>query len=492
MDKYIMALDQGTTSSRAVIFDRQCRVVSMAQRGLAQYYPREGWVEHDALQILGDQLGAAREAMQKIGAGHENISAVGIANQRETAIIWDRRTGLPLHNAVVWQCRRTAGLCGELAREGWGDKIKAKCGLVLDPYFSGAKIKWLLDNIPGARERAEGGELLFGTVDTWLLWNLTGLHITDYSNASRTMLYNIYKLEWDGEILERLAIPRAMLPEVRASSMIYGESKPEIFGGPVIISGMAGDQQAALFGQGCHEPGMAKNTYGTGCFMLMNTGGPVGSEHNLLTTVAWGLPGENNADRLEYALEGSVFTAGAAVQWLRDELRLLGSAAESEFWASQVADTGGVYVVPAFTGLGAPHWDAHARGTITGLTRGTGKAHIIRAALESIAYQTLDVLQAMQSDSGISLKSLKVDGGACANDFLMQFQADIIQAPVLRPACIESTALGAALLAGLASGYWPGKSVLSGEPARVFEPDADMRNRDELIDGWRAAVKRAL
>ena len=488
MDKYIMALDQGTTSSRCIIFNKKCEIISMAQKELTQYYPREGWVEHDPREILESQINVAREAMQKININYKNVEAAGITNQRETTVIWDKKTGQPVYNAIVWQCRRTAEFCGELKAEGWEDKIKEKCGLVIDPYFSGAKIKWILDNINGAREKAENGELLFGTVDTWLVWNFTGLHITDYSNASRTMLYNIHELDWDKDILRRFGIPRSMLPEVKQSSCIYGET--EILGGPVVISGIAGDQHAALFGQVCYEPGMVKNTYGTGCFMLMNTGEkPMKSENGLLSTIAWSI---NN--KIEYALEGSVFTAGAAVQWLRDELCLIDNAAESEYWANKINDTGGVYAVPAFTGLGAPYWDAYARGIITGLTRGTGKAHIIRAVLESLAYQTFDIIKAMQADSGIALKSLKVDGGACANNFLMQFQADIIQAPVLRPACIETTALGAACLAGLASGYWAEKSEIADtcEISRVFEPQLDTSSRDRLLEGWHKAVERSL
>ena len=492
MEKYIMALDQGTTSSRCIIFDKNFDIVSAAQKELKQYYPKEGWIEHDANEIWADQLYTAKEAMRKVGLGRENIAAVGITNQRETTVVWDKNTGEPVCRAIVWQCRRTAGLCETLANEGWGDKIKKKCGLVIDPYFSGTKIKWILDNIPGARKKAEKGELLFGTVDTWLIWKLTGgrLHITDYSNASRTMLYNIFELKWDAEILGRLEIPASMLPEVKASSAVCGESDADIFGGPVMIAGMAGDQQAALFGQACFEPGTAKNTYGTGCFMLMNTGEtPVLSGSGLLTTIAWGIEGKTT-----YALEGSVFTAGAAVQWLRDELGLIKDAAESEKWALEVEDTNGVYFVPAFAGLGAPYWDADARGTITGLTRGANRSHIIRAVLESLAYQTYDVLEAMQSDLGAGLGALQVDGGACANDFLMQFQADITQNPVRRPACIESTALGAACLAGLAVGYWKDRTEIASKRAisKTFEPRIDSRTRDKLIDGWHRAVARSL
>ncbi|MCL2099744.1 MAG: glycerol kinase GlpK [Oscillospiraceae bacterium] len=491
-DKYILALDQGTTSSRCIIFNKNREIVSSAQKELRQIYPREGWVEHDPEEILSSQISTINEALQKLNADYSSIAALGITNQRETTIVWDKNTGQPVYNAIVWQCRRTAGFCDELKDGGWQDKIKNKCGLVIDPYFSAAKIKWILDNVPDARKRAAGGELLFGTVDTWLIWNLSGgkLHITDYSNASRTMLYNIFTLDWDDELLEHFDIPRIMLPEVKPSSGIYGESS--VLGGSAVISGIAGDQQAALFGQGCFDAGAVKNTYGTGCFMLMNTGEkPVISQKGLLTTLACGIDG-----KIEYALEGSVFTAGAAVQWLRDELRLIENAAESEYWANSVDNTGGVYIVPAFAGLGAPYWDAYARGLITGLTRGTNKAHIIRAVLEAMAYQTFDVLESMRSDSGIPLKILKVDGGACANNFLMQFQADIIQKPVRRPNNIETTALGAACLAGLAAGYWE-KSEL--EPAqknsadsRIFEPQIGAAARDALLDGWHKAVRRTL
>ena len=494
MQKYIMSLDQGTTSSRCIIFDKNSRIVSVAQKEFTQIYPKDkdGWVEHDASEILFSQISVAREAMQKINAGCENIAAVGITNQRETTVVWNKNTGKPVYNAIVWQCRRTADFCAELEKESWSNKIRDKCGLVIDPYFSGTKIKWILDNIPNARKQAENGELLFGTIDTWLIWNMTGgrFHITDYSNASRTMLYNIFDLKWDEEILKRFEIPEAMLPEVKPSSFIYGESDPDIFGGPVIIAGIAGDQQAALFGQACYEPGMVKNTYGTGCFMLMNTGeNPVISKNRLLTTIAWGIDGKT-----EYALEGSVFTAGAAVQWLRDELKIIDSAADSEYWAKKASDTNGVYVVPAFTGLGAPYWDAYARGTITGLTRGANKSHLIRAVLESLAYQTFDILEAMRADSKIPLKTLKVDGGASANDFLMQFQADIIQTPVQRPSCIETTALGAAYLAGLAVNYWADKNEIAAnyKISKTFFPQIDLPKRGELIDGWHKAVKRAL
>ena len=491
-EKYIMALDQGTTSSRCIIFNKNSEIVSMAQKEFKQYYPYDGWVEHDADEIWASQISVAQESMQKIHIDYTNIAAIGVTNQRETTVVWDKNTGKPVCNAVVWQCRRTAGICDALIKEGWKDKIREKCGLIIDAYFSATKIKWILDNIPGTREKAENGDLLFGTIDTWIIWNLTKgrLHITDYSNASRTMMYNIFELKWDDEILKRLDIPESMLPEVKPSSNIYGESDSTVFGGPVVISGIAGDQQAALFGQVCYEPGMIKNTYGTGCFMLMNTGEkPVISKNGLLTTIAWGIGG-----KIKYALEGSVFTAGAAVQWLRDEMRLIDSAPESEYWAAKVGDTGGVYIVPAFNGLGAPYWDSYARGTITGLTRGTNRSHIIRAVLESLAYQTFDVLEAMRADSGIILKTLKVDGGASANDFLMQFQADIIQTPVQRPACIETTALGAAYLAGLAVNYWSGENeiVLNREISTTFVSQIDISRRDELINGWHRAVERSL
>lgn len=501
MRSYILALDQGTTSSRAILFDCAGNAISNAQYGFTQHYPKAGWVEHDPMELLCCQQRAAADALALSRVNAADIAGIGITNQRETTVIWERDTGKPLHNAIVWQCRRTAGLCDILEDEGWQEKIRSKCGLVIDAYFSATKIKWILDNIPGARKKAQNGRLLFGTIDTWLIWNMTKgrLHITDYSNASRTMMYNIFELKWDKEILERLDIPECMLPEVMPSSYIYGEVDSDIFGGPVIIGGIAGDQQAALFGQACREPGMVKNTYGTGCFMLMNTGEkPVLSQNKMLTTVAWGING-----KVEYALEGSVFTAGAAVQWLRDELHLIDSAPESEDWAVKVENTNGVYIVPAFTGLGAPYWDPYARGTITGLTRGTNKSHIIRAVLESLAYQTFDIIEAMQADSGLSLKTLKVDGGASANDFLMQFQADIIQASVERPACIETTALGAAHLAGLSAGYWADKNEIISDISdisnisdnaipKTFTPQIALPRRDELLSGWRKAVERSL
>ncbi len=492
MAQYIMALDQGTTSSRCILFDKAGRICSMAQKEFTQFFPQAGWVEHDAMEIWASQIGVAQEALLKIGASARDVAAIGITNQRETTVVWDKTTGQPVYNAIVWQCRRTAEFCDQLAAEGWTEKIRRKCGVVLDAYFSATKIRWILDHVPGARAKAERGELLFGNIDTWLIWNLTRgrVHVTDYSNASRTMLYNIFELKWDEELLARLDIPAAMLPQVMPSSCVYGETDPTIFGAPIPIAGAAGDQQAALFGQTCFQPGMVKNTYGTGCFLLMNTGEtPVMSRSGLITTLAWGIGG-----RVEYALEGSIFVAGAAIQWLRDELKLIDSAPDSEYMASKVPDTNGCYVVPAFTGLGAPHWDPYARGAIVGLTRGVNKCHLIRATLESLAYQTNDVLKAMQEDASLKLSALKVDGGACANNFLMQFQADIIQAPVLRPVCIETTALGAAYLAGLAVGYWASQDevVDNWAVSRTFEPAMPEADRARLVRGWDKAVGRAL
>ena len=489
MAKYVMALDAGTTSNRCILFDKKGRVCSSAQREFTQYFPRPGWVEHDADEIWASQLGVAVEAMNKIGASAEDIAAIGITNQRETVIVWDRTTGEPVCRAIVWQCRRTSGYCDSLKAKGLTEKFRDKTGLVIDAYFSGTKIKWILDNVPTAREKAEKGELLFGTVETWLIWKLTKgkVHVTDYSNASRTMLFNINSLEWDKEILKELDIPGSMLPEVRPSSCIYGETDPSFFGGAIPIAGAAGDQQAALFGQTCFAPGEAKNTYGTGCFLLMNTGEtPVFSKNGLVTTIAWGLDG-----KVTYALEGSIFVAGAAIQWLRDEMRLIDSAADSAYMAQKVPDTNGCYVVPAFTGLGAPHWDQYARGTIVGITRGVNKYHIIRATLESLAYQVNNVLTAMKADSGIELAALRADGGASANDFLMQVQADIINAPVRRPACVETTAAGAAYLAGLAVGYWADKNdVIKNQIIeRTFEPSICPEDRDSRIGGWNKAVK---
>ena len=489
MAKYVMALDAGTTSNRCILFDKKGRVCSSAQREFTQYFPRPGWVEHDADEIWASQLGVAVEAMNKIGASAEDIAAIGITNQRETVIVWDKATGEPVCRAIVWQCRRTSGYCDSLKAKGLTEKFRNKTGLVIDAYFSGTKIKWILDNVPTAREKAEKGELLFGTVETWLIWKLTKgkVHVTDYSNASRTMLFNINSLEWDEEILKELDIPGSMLPEVRSSSCIYGETDPSFFGGAIPIAGAAGDQQAALFGQTCFAPGEAKNTYGTGCFLLMNTGEtPVFSKNGLVTTIAWGLDG-----KVTYALEGSIFVAGAAIQWLRDEMRLIDSAADSAYMAQKVPDTNGCYVVPAFTGLGAPHWDQYARGTIVGITRGVNKYHIIRATLESLAYQVNDVLTAMKADSGIELAALRADGGASANDFLMQVQADIINAPVRRPACVETTAAGAAYLAGLAVGYWADKNdVIKNQIIeQTFEPSICPEDRDSRIRGWNKAVK---
>ena len=491
MAKYIMSFDAGTTSNRCILFDQQGRVCSAAQKEFTQIFPRPGWVEHDANEIWATQLGVAVEAMGKIGATAADIAAIGITNQRETTVVWDKVTGEPVCNAIVWQCRRTSAYCDQLKAEGHADAIRRKTGLVVDAYFSGPKLKWILDHIPGARERARRGELLFGTVETWLIWKLTGgqVHVTDYSNASRTMLFNLSTLSWDEDILRLLDIPASLLPTPVPSSGVYGATAPHFFGGPIPIAGAAGDQQAALFGQTCFAPGQAKNTYGTGCFLLMNTGEtPVFSQNGLVTTVAWGLDG-----KVSYALEGSIFVAGAAIQWLRDEMRLIDSAADSEYHAGKVPDTNGCYVVPAFTGLGAPYWDQYARGAIVGLTRGVNKNHIIRATLESIAYQVSDVLEAMKADAGIELTSLKVDGGASANNVLMQLQADILQATVLRPVCVETTALGAAYLAGLAAGYWSGTEDIRRNWAvdRTFTPSISPAQRDEKVQGWRRAVQRA-
>ena len=487
MSKYVMALDAGTTSNRCIIFDREGNQVAVAQKEFKQIYPHPGWVEHDPMEIWATQLGVAQEAILKARTEAKEIAAIGITNQRETTIVWDKNTGLPVYNAIVWQCRRTADYCESLEAE-WEDKIRAKTGLKIDAYFSGTKIRWILENVPGAREKAEKGDLLFGTVDTWLIWNLTRgkAHVTDYSNASRTMLFNIHTLEWDDEILQLLDIPKCMLPEVRPSSDIYGETDYTLFGDGIRIAGAAGDQQAALFGQTCFKAGEAKNTYGTGCFLLMNTGSkPVASRNGLVTTIAWGLNG-----RVEYALEGSIFVAGAAIQWLRDEMGLVENSPASERYARMVDDTNGVYMVPAFVGLGAPYWDPYARGAIVGLTRGANRNHVIRATLESLAYQTWDVLHAMEADSGIRLDSLKVDGGACANDFLMQFQADIIRSEVRRPVCIETTALGAAYLAGLATGYWDSQDDVKAnwQVSGSFVPQMDAKLAQEKLDGWHAAV----
>ena len=491
MKKYIMALDAGTTSNRCILFNEKGEMCSVAQREFHQHFPKPGWVEHDADEIWASMLGVAVEAMSMIGAAAENIAAIGITNQRETAIVWDKNTGEPVYHAIVWQCRRTARYCDLLKERGLTDSFRKKTGLVIDAYFSATKIRWILDHVPGARERAERGELLFGTVETWLIWKLTkgAVHVTDYSNASRTMLFNINTLEWDRDILEVLNIPESMLPEVKPSSCVYGCTDPSFFGGPIPIAGAAGDQQSALFGQTCFHPGEAKNTYGTGCFLLMNTGErPVFSENGLVTTIAWGIDG-----KVTYALEGSIFVAGAAIQWLRDEMRLIDSSEDSEYMEKKVSDTNGCYVVPAFTGLGAPYWDQYARGTIVGITRGVNKYHIIRATLESIAYQVNDVLVAMEADSGIRLEALKADGGASANDFLMQTQADIIGAPVNRPRCVETTAMGAAYLAGLAVGYWSGPEDIRKNWAvdRTFEPAISGEERAGKLKGWKKAVKYA-
>ncbi|HHV63320.1 MAG TPA: glycerol kinase GlpK [Firmicutes bacterium] len=492
MARYIMALDQGTTSSRAILFDADGRVAGMAAREFEQVYPRPGWVEHRPLDILDSQLDSARRAIRESGVDPRDIAAIGITNQRETTILWDRATGDPVYNAIVWQCRRTAPICDELVRGGHGDEIREKTGLVPDAYFSGTKVRWLLDEVTGLRKRAEQGDIAFGTVDSWLLWHLTGgrLHATDYSNASRTMMFNIKSLEWDDELLEMLGIPRAILPRVLPSSGIYGLTRAEVFGVEIPIAGVAGDQQAALFGQACFDPGATKATYGTGCFILMNTGSePVRSKKGLIATIAWGVDG-----RVEYALEGSIFIGGAAIQWLRDQLGIIRSAAESEDCARRVPDTSGVYVVPAFVGLGAPYWDMYARGAIVGITRGTSRDHIVRAALESIAYQTCDVVSAMADEAGVRLSSLRVDGGAIQNDFLAQFQADILGARVERPAVTETTALGAAYLAGLAVGFWRDRDEIASKwrlGAR-FEPVMAAERRDELYRGWRRAVERAM
>lgn len=491
MGKYIMALDAGTTSNRCILFNQKGEICSVAQKEFTQYFPKPGWVEHDADEIWSCQLGVAVEAMNKIGAGASDIAAIGITNQRETVIVWDKNTGEPIYHAIVWQCRRTAKYCDTLKARGLTEFFRQRTGLIIDAYFSGTKIRWILDHVEGARERAEKGELLFGTVETWLIWKLTKgrVHVTDYSNASRTLLFNINTLTWDQEILDLLEIPRAMLPEVKPSSCIYGVTDASYFGGEIPIGGAAGDQQSALFGQTCFQAGEAKNTYGTGCFLLMNTGEkPVFSEHGLVTTIAWGID-----DKVYYALEGSIFVAGAAIQWLRDEMHLIDSAADSEYMAKKVPDTNGCYVVPAFTGLGAPYWDQYARGTIVGITRGVNKYHIIRATLESLAYQTNDVLKAMEADSGIKLSALKVDGGASANDFLMQTQADVIGAPVHRPECIETTAMGAAYLAGLSVGYWKNKDAVRENWAvdQIFEPQIQEEERQQKTAGWKKAVRYA-
>lgn len=492
MAKYLMALDQGTTSSRAMIFDEFGEIISSAQKEFTQYFPKTGWVEHDAMEIWSSQLSVTMECLTKKCLRAKDIACIGITNQRETTVVWDKNTGKPIHRAIVWQCRRTSEYCDTLKEEGFDSIIKSKTGLIIDSYFSGTKLKWILDNVEGAREKAENGDLLFGTIDTWLLWNLTkgDVFATDYTNASRTMLFNIHTLEWDNEILEKLNIPKCMLPKVYPSSHVFGETSETVIGEKIKISGIAGDQQAALFGQCCYETGMVKNTYGTGCFILMNTGkDAVESKNGLLTTIAWGIDG-----KIEYALEGSVFVAGAAIQWLRDGLRIIDKSSISEKYATDVCDSNGVYVVPAFTGLGAPYWDQYARGTIVGITRGVEKEHFIRATLESIAYQSNDVIKAMSIDSGIDVKKLKVDGGACANDFLMQFQSNIMNVEVVRPKVIESTALGAVYLAALGIGYYKNKEeiIKKAEISKTFTPNMNEEKRFKLIKGWNKAVRHAM
>lgn len=490
--KYIMALDQGTTSSRCILFDHSGNICSSVQKEFKQIFPQPGWVEHNAKEIWDVTLEVSRAAMDKLGVSAADIAGIGITNQRETTVVWDKETGEPIANAIVWQCRRTADIIDKLIKDGYGEMMRAKTGLVPDAYFSASKIQWLLDNVPGARSRAEAGKLLFGTIDTWLIWKLTGgrVHVTDRTNASRTMLYNIHELCWDEELLKLFNIPASMLPEVKPSSCVYGKSEFELYGGEIPISGAAGDQQAALFGQCCFEPGQMKNTYGTGCFMLLNTGSDiVESRSGLITTIA-----ASCGEDAQYALEGSVFVAGAAIQWLRDELSVISSASESLQYALSVPDTAGGYVVPAFTGLGAPWWNQRARGVVVGLTRGFSRAHLVRATLESLAYQSYDIVRAMEADSGIPVTDLKVDGGACANDFLTQFQADILGADVVRPRCIETTALGAAYLAGLAVGFWSSLDDVRGNWAvdRTFVPSMADDKRKELTDGWHKAVKCAL
>ena len=491
-ERYVLALDQGTTSSRCILFDKSGKIVTMAQKEFQQYYPQPGWVEHNPREIWSSQFAVAVEAMANIGATAENIVAIGITNQRETTIVWDRETGEPVYNAIVWQCRRTADRIQEIKKEGFDKVIRDKTGLVPDAYFSATKIEWILDNVEGAREEAEAGKLVFGNVDTWLIWNLTKgkVHVTDYTNASRTMLFDIHKKCWDDELLAKFRIPKSMLPEAKPSSYVYGMADASVFGGEIPIAGAAGDQQAALFGQCCFEPGQVKNTYGTGGFLLMNTGNKaIKSEHGLITTIA-----ASTSEETIYALEGSVFVAGASIQWLRDEMRMIKSASQSEEYADEVFDTAGVYVVPAFTGLGAPYWDPYARGTVVGLTRGCKKEHFIRATLESICYQSADVIKAMEEDAGVNLKELRVDGGASANNFLMKFQANIVNTTTYRPKCIETTALGAAYLAGIAVGYWKDIDEIRDDwqLGRKFEPDMDDDTRKSLLKGWRRAVRCAL
>lgn len=490
--KYIMAFDAGTTSNRCIIFDKKGNICSVAQREFKQIYPKAGWVEHDANEIWATQYGVAAEAMQKIGVSAKDIAAIGITDQRETTIVWDKATGEPVYNAIVWQCRRTSEYCDSLKDKGLEDSFREKTGLIIDAYFSATKLKWILDNVKGARQKAENGELLFGTVETWLIWKLTKgkVHITDYSNASRTMMFNINTLEWDKDILEELDIPKCMLPTPMPSSCIYGETDSDYFGHPIKIAGAAGDQQSALFGQTCFNKGEAKNTYGTGCFMLMNTGNkPVFSNNGLLTTIAWGLNGKVN-----YALEGSVYVAGASIQWLRDEMHIIDSAPEADYMASRVPDTNGCYVIPAFTGLAAPYWDQYARGTVVGLTRGVNKYHFIRATLESIAYSTYDLAQQMEKDLGLKIKSLKVDGGLSQSDFLMQVQSDLLDKELLRPTCIETTAMGAAYLAGLAVGYWTSTDEIkkNWKVSKTYKSSITKENREKRIKGWHKAVKYAM
>lgn len=491
MDMYMMALDQGTTSSRCILFDKKGNICSMAQKEFPQIYPKPGWVEHNPKEIWSSQLAVATEAMAMLGISASQVQGIGITNQRETTILWDKKTGEPIYNAIVWQCRRTSEMIDALKEKGFDQVVRAKTGLIPDAYFSASKIAWILDQVPGARDRAKAGEILFGTVDTWLIWNLTkgAVHVTDYTNASRTMLFDIHKLEWDQEILDYFDIPGEILPKALPSSCVYGKTDASVLGGCIPIAGAAGDQQAALFGQCCFEQGEVKNTYGTGCFMLMNTGNKaIASENGLLTTIAASV-----GDKVEYALEGSVFVAGAAIQWLRDGMRLIPNAPKTEEYANRVEDTNGVYIVPAFTGMGAPYWDQYARGTVVGITRGCQKEHFVRATLESIAYQTADVLRAMEQDSTMQLKSLNVDGGASANNFLMQFQADIVDTQVKRPSCIETTALGAAYLAGLATGYWKDKEEIKGNWALGASFDAKMSSeeRTQKMKGWHRAVKCA-
>ncbi|AMM94864.1 glycerol kinase [Peribacillus simplex] len=493
MEKYILSLDQGTTSSRAILFNEKGEIVHSSQKEFTQHFPKPGWVEHNANEIWGSILAVIAGVLSESGVKPEQIAGIGITNQRETAVVWDKETGTPVYNAIVWQSRQTSEICDDLKEKGLNDLFRDKTGLLIDAYFSGTKVKWILDNVEGARQRAEEGKLLFGTIDSWLIWKLSGgkAHVTDYSNASRTLMYNIHELKWDEELLEILTVPKSMLPEVRPSSEVYAHTiEYHFFGQSIPIAGAAGDQQAALFGQACFNEGMAKNTYGTGCFMLMNTGAKaVSSEHGLLTTLAWGLNG-----KVEYALEGSIFVAGSAIQWLRDGLRMLNDAKDSEAYAKRVESTDGVYVVPAFVGLGTPYWDSEVRGAIFGLTRGTSKEHFIRATLESLAYQTKDVLDAMEADSGIELQTLRVDGGAVKNDFLMQFQSDLLQVPVERPTINETTALGAAYLAGLAVGYWKDQEEISQQWAvdKTFKPSMEVQDRDKLYEGWKKAVHAAM